>query len=287
MRQISVIVLFSLIVALSACSSETGKEASGKIKQAEIDKTEETMASGQEKSANKNDEINNKEDANAGKIQEESEIAEGPLYKLNENNWTIEPIDHASPRVVLLTIDDAPDTYALEMAETLKRLGAPAIFFVNGHFIDTPEEAKVLKAIHDLGFSIGNHTYSHPNLKKLPEKEQYKEIVGLNDRIEEIIGERPKFFRAPFGSNTDYSKKIARDEKMLLMNWTYGYDWEKDYQSKEALADIMVNSPYLVEGANLLMHDRQWTKDALQDIVKGIQNKGFEFVDPAKIQTVD
>ena len=40
----------------------------------------------------------------------------------------------------MLTIDDAPDKRALDMAKTLKDLDAPAIFFVNGHFIDTDEE---------------------------------------------------------------------------------------------------------------------------------------------------
>ncbi|SIC65311.1 Uncharacterised protein [Mycobacteroides abscessus subsp. abscessus] len=69
------------------------------------------------------------------------------------------------------------------------------------------------------------------------------------------------------------------------MNWTYGYDWEKDYQNKEALTDIMVNSPYLTDGANLLMHDRDWTNAALEGIVKGLQAKGYEIADPDRIQT--
>jgi peptidoglycan/xylan/chitin deacetylase (PgdA/CDA1 family) len=69
------------------------------------------------------------------------------------------------------------------------------------------------------------------------------------------------------------------------MNWSYGYDWEKEYQTPEALADIMVNTPYLKNGANLLMHDRQWTSQALEGIVKGIQEKGFTIVDPEEIET--
>ena len=36
----------------------------------------------------------------------------------------------------------------------------------------------------------------------------YAEIVELNDLIEEITGERPRFYRAPFGVNTDYSKEL-------------------------------------------------------------------------------
>lgn len=210
---------------------------------------------------------------------------EKPLYRINENNWSVEPIEDANAQVVLLTFDDAPDKQALAIANTLHELEVKAIFFVNGHFLDTEDEANVLREIHELGFTIGNHTFSHNSLKELTKEEQYNEIVALNDRVEEIIGERPKFFRAPFGLNTEESKNIVAEEKMLIMNWTYGYDWEKEYRNKESLADIMVNSPYLVDGANLLMHDRAWTSEALPEIIKGLQSKGFEIVDPATIQT--
>lgn len=208
-----------------------------------------------------------------------------PLYKMNEVTFAIEPITDANPKVVLLTIDDAPDRYSLEMAKTLKKLDVPAIFFVNGHFIHTAEKQQILKEIHQLGFEIGNHTQTHADLPSLSPEEQKEEIVSLNDMIEDIVGERPTFFRAPFGRNTDDSKEIVLNENMLLMNWTYGYDWVQQYMSEEAIAEIMVNTELLQNGANLLMHDRQWTSAGLEEIVKGIQAKGFEFVDPKTIQT--
>ncbi|MFL8935676.1 polysaccharide deacetylase family protein [Rossellomorea oryzaecorticis] len=217
--------------------------------------------------------------------EETEDVVQEPEYKINENNWSIEPIAGQNAKVVLLTIDDAPDKHALNMAEDLKAVNAPAIFFVNGHFLDTPEEKEVLKKIYDMGFMIGNHTYSHSSLPDLSPEEQKEEIVSVNELVESITGERPKFFRAPFGQNTDYSRQVAAEEKMALMNWTFGYDWNKEYQTKEAITDIMVNSPYLNNGANLLMHDRTWTSEALTDIVKGLREKGYETLDPTKIKT--
>src|SRR5699024_11257747 len=102
-------------------------------------------------------------------------------------------------------------------------------------------------------------THSHPNLQSISEEEQRHEIVHANDLIEEVIGERPRFFRAPFGANTDYTKQVAAEEGMVLTNWSYGYDWEAEYQDPAALADIMVNTEFLSDGSNLLMHDRAWT----------------------------
>jgi peptidoglycan-N-acetylglucosamine deacetylase len=34
------------------------------------------------------------------------------------------------------------------------------------------------------------------------------------------------------------------------------------------------------------MHDREWTNAALEDIINGIRNKGYEFINPALIKTL-
>lgn len=212
------------------------------------------------------------------------EIAK-PMYELN-TVWALVPIDEANPKAVLLTIDDAPDKRALDMAKTLKELDAPAVFFVNGHFIDTDEEKLVLREIYDMGFAIGNHTKTHANLNQSSEEQQREEILFVSDAVEGVTGERPKFFRAPFGVNTDFSRALVQDEGMLLMNWSYGYDWEKQYMDSAALTDIMVNTELLHDGANLLMHDREWTANALKGIVEGLRAKGYELIDPATIKGV-
>jgi len=275
------ILFFAAIFFLGGCGANEARQ--------EDDQNNEAVIS---EKLEKKEEINNQETEEVEKPDEQPaeestnpEPAQSiPEYKMRED-FSIQNINNPEEKIVLLTIDDAPDKNALAMAKLLKGLNVKAIFFVNGHFIDTPDEGEVLKQIHQMGFPIGNHTYNHNSLKDLTEEQQKVEIVSLNDRIEELIGERPHFFRAPFGMNTEYSKKLAAEEKMLLMNWTYGYDWEKAYQSKEALADIMVNTPLLRNGANLLMHDREWTSAALGDIVKGLQNKGYKIVDPYLIET--
>jgi peptidoglycan/xylan/chitin deacetylase (PgdA/CDA1 family) len=263
----------------SAEDSESNDE--GVPASAAEDKDEEETAEEDASSDNNNEsDTNDAEDVKDNKPQE-------PQYTVNTANSSIQPIGEANPEVVLLTIDDAPDYYALEMAKTLKELNVKAIFFVNGHFLLNEAEQAVLKEIYDMGFPIGNHTMNHKSLRQISEEEQYEEIVPLNDLVEEITGERPRFFRAPFGINTDYANELVEEEGMILMNWTYGYDWEKDYMNAEALADIMINTELLTSGANLLLHDREWTNDALEGIVKGLQDKGYEIVDPDLIGKAD
>ncbi|MEK4565469.1 polysaccharide deacetylase family protein [Alkalihalobacillus sp. FSL R5-0424] len=273
------------VLMLAACQTQADQQ----VDEAEVvqgqEQSEETNVDS-EADDNQEEEIES-EDQSEEQEAETTEQASNEIekeYKINDVIWTVEPIEEANPEVVLLTIDDAPDQHAVEMAETLKEKDVPAIFFVNGHFLTTDEEKERLKEIHNMGFEIGNHTATHPDLKAISEEEQREEIVSVSDQVEDIIGERPRFFRAPFGSNTDFSKELVAEEGMTLMNWTYGYDWESDYQSADALADIMVNNEFVQNGANLLMHDREWTNEALSDIVDGLRDKGYDFVDPHTIE---
>ncbi|MBY7143772.1 polysaccharide deacetylase family protein [Virgibacillus sp. NKC19-3] len=281
MKKRLIYMVIALLFVLSACGGND-ETASG-----DTDSSNEQENENREEQTEDNNQENKEEDTEEQEeADEKEEIAaesEEPEYKISED-WSVVPIDDANEEVVLVTIDDAPDEHALEMAETLDEMDADAIFFVNGHFLETTEEEEMLNEIHDMGFAIGNHTYSHATLPELSEEEQKEEIVSLNDRVEEIIGERPSFFRAPHGANTDYSTQVVEDEGMTVMNWSYGYDWDEQYMDKDALADIMVNTEFLGNGSNLLMHDREWTAAALSDIVNGLRDKGFEPVDPDLIQ---
>ncbi|RPF56139.1 polysaccharide deacetylase family protein [Aquisalibacillus elongatus] len=245
----------------------------------EPDKTEENN----DDKSESNEE--NKEDEEQKESQEsQEEENQKPQYYMNENGF-FKPIDDADSKVVLLTIDDAPDGHTLEMAETLKEYDAPAIFFVNGHFMDTEEEKEIVRKIHDMGFYIGNHTYSHVNLREVSKEEQKEEILKLNGIIEEVIGAKPTYFRPPFGANTDYARDFVKDQGMYWMNWSFGYDYFNDYMEADALEEIMLTTNLLVDGANILMHDREWTNEALPNILEGYQEQGFDFLDPALIIT--
>lgn len=299
MKRNKIIIVLSLFMALViflGCQEPT-KEANDdeQTNQAELNQdadknSDEDEPTIEDEDSDDSSAVNGKEDVVAEEPEEEQE----PLYQINQSNWAVEPIsEDADENVVLLTFDDTPEKYGLDIAHILDELDAPAIFFVNGHFIQTEEQQDMLREIHELGFAIGNHTYTHPNLGEISEEEQRKEIVELNDLIEEVIGERPRFFRAPHGVNTDFSEQLVEEEGMVLMNWTYGYDYFEPYMDAEKLAEAMITGEgpevdvdysLLRPGANLLMHDREWTKDALADIVTGLREQGYEMVDPDLIQ---
>lgn len=288
---LSMLIVIAMVFVLSACSNNATENDTNNQKENDTEETDNDNESVHEEGTNTEAD----EDKEPEEKEEEVVNQVDVEYEINENSSVI-PINDADEKVVLLTIDDAPDKHALEMANTLKDLDANAIFFVNGHFLNTDEQKETLKKIHEMGFVIGNHTMTHQNLTKVDEQTQSQEIVELSDKIEEIIGERPKFFRAPHGANTDFSRQLVKEEKMVLMNWTYGYDYFAPYQDAEKIKQAMISGegpevdvPYslLKPGANLLMHDRKWTNAALADIVTGLRDKGYTMVDPRAIKTIE
>lgn len=222
--------------------------------------------------------------------QAESDTAEAePIdyqYQINPDTFSVESIreeEAADEPLALLTFDDAPDGNALEIAHKLNERDVSAIFFVNGMYIESDEGKQALKEIHDMGFEIGNHTHTHANLQTISEEQQREEILKTNELVEEILGEKPRFFRAPHGANTEFTEQLVAEEDMVLMNWSFGYDFQPDYQTAEALTDITLNTELLSDGANILMHDRTWTNEAIVPILDGLKEKGFTFVDPKLI----
>src|SRR5437870_1813801 len=69
-------------------------------------------------------------------------------------------------KLVVLTFDDAVKSHRTFVAPLLKELGFQATFFVThgwmddtANFMDWQEIAE----IHQMGFEIGNHSWTHPN----------------------------------------------------------------------------------------------------------------------------
>src|SRR5690625_1470584 len=114
------IVLIGLVFLIAAChgkNEENTNKTTENKKEEEIEKESEYI----------NEETEEKNNSN----EEEKDEVE-PLYTINEEIWSLEPLkEETNSKVVLLTIDDAPDSHALEMAETLEALNVNAIFFVN------------------------------------------------------------------------------------------------------------------------------------------------------------
>lgn len=101
-------------------------------------------------------------------------------------------------KTVAVTFDDGPGAESTMMLlDGLKERNVRAAFFLVGENIKGHED--IVKRMHDEGHIIGNHTYTHVILTKIPQEKALEEIYNTNKIIEEITGEKVKYIRPPCG----------------------------------------------------------------------------------------
>ncbi|AZK49042.1 polysaccharide deacetylase family protein [Paenibacillus lentus] len=204
-------------------------------------------------------------------------------YHINKVYRVVPNTEGIEKKVVLLTFDDGPKEKAMleGMLDTLEKHEAKAIFFVNGYRVKSNPD--LLKLIHDRGQIIGNHSWDHIDLKKESADTARKQVEDVQQIVEEIIGESPRFFRPPFGSGNDTLHGIVEENDMIYMTWSNGsLDWDTKFKNKPdgIIKNVMEQ---LHPGSNILMHELPWTAEALDELLTRIKAEGYGFVDPHTI----
>lgn len=117
----------------------------------------------------------------------------------------------AQKREIALTIDDLPfvgeaKNFHLNMIiQTLKENEIPVTGFVIAREVE-PNNWSVLQKFHDAGFGLGNHTFSHQNLNRVPTQTYIQEIDSADKILTPLLTE-PKFFRYPYLAMSQGQKK--------------------------------------------------------------------------------
>lgn len=184
-----------------------------------------------------------------------------------------DPSDYG--KVIALTFDDGPNTDTTPLVlDKLEEHGVMASFFVIGNNI-TEDSAKVMKRAYDMGCDIQNHSQSHSDMTKLSAEEIKAEIDFTSDKVEEITGERPKFFRPPY---------IAVDQHMfdnIDMPFICGYgaeDYNNAVDIEQRVEKVLAQAK---DGGIILLHDMSGniqTVAALDKIIPALKEQGYEFV---------
>jgi peptidoglycan/xylan/chitin deacetylase (PgdA/CDA1 family) len=114
-----------------------------------------------------------------------------------------------------LTIDDGTSSEVVgAFAAFAKETGTRLTLFPNGCYRAWEENAPALRPLIDSGqVAVGNHTWSHPDLTMLGDREVAEEIGRNRDFLRTVFGVRDSpFFRPPFGARNERIDRIAADE---------------------------------------------------------------------------
>ena len=177
--------------------------------------------------------------------------------------------------IIALTFDDGPNTVITpQVLDLLEEYGAAASFFLIAQNI-TPESAEVVRRAKAMGCDIENHTLTHPFMDKLSLEEIRKEVDTCTEKIVEITGEAPKFFRPPFIA---VSKEMYDNIDMTFICGAGCEDWVPEVTAEQRAGRVLANAE---DGQIVLLHDMQWnqnTVDALKTILPELKKRGYEFV---------
>jgi peptidoglycan/xylan/chitin deacetylase (PgdA/CDA1 family) len=128
-------------------------------------------------------------------------------------------------RTMVLTFDDGPDPrYTPAILDTLAEYDVRAMFFVCGEM--AAAYPYLLARMADEGHVVGNHTWSHPLLTRLTRRRIRSEMSRTSDVIEDTYGERPRWFRAPYGAWNRAAFQLGAELGMEPLAWTLdSLDW--------------------------------------------------------------
>jgi cellulose synthase/poly-beta-1,6-N-acetylglucosamine synthase-like glycosyltransferase/peptidoglycan/xylan/chitin deacetylase (PgdA/CDA1 family) len=188
-------------------------------------------------------------------------------------------------RRIALTFDDGPDPrWTPRIAAALRRLHAPATFFVIGSKV--VRHPDLVRSLHRWGFEVGNHTFTHVDLASLPVWERRLQISLTERALDAAVGVGTRLIRPPYSSvpaavtpaqERAYADLASRGYVIVLSDLD-GDDWRRPGVG----AIVRAVTPGANQGGIVLLHDgggdRSQTLAAVERLVPSLRARGFRFV---------
>jgi len=187
--------------------------------------------------------------------------------------------------VVALTFDDGPDgIYTPRVLDVLREYGVPATFFLIGQ--NARQYPEVVRRIAEEGHIIGNHTWSHPDLRRTAPISLAGEMKWTEFILEATTGLRTTLMRPPYGAVNEETLKRLMELDYYILYWSVdSRDWEQ-----QCVDSILINTLLDTrEGAVILLHSagggqsRAATVEALPELIETLRMQGYRFVTVDKL----
>ena len=180
---------------------------------------------------------------------------------------------------IALTFDDGPSAkYTADILDYLKEEDVHATFFVVGSQARANPEL-VLREEEE-GHEIGNHTDSHPHLRKESPSALREEILSCERTVYELTETRTVLFRPPEGLCTEDISSLVGDLDYRIILWNIDTsDWADSMA--EQIASMILET--VQSGDIILFHDSVSRKDsqtlrALKAVIPALKERGYRFV---------
>ncbi len=198
------------------------------------------------------------------------------LFRTYDTYFVSTPIE--GEKTLFLTFDEGYENgYTAKILDVLKEYKVPAAFFVTGPYLK--EESELVKRMVEEGHIVGNHTIHHPSMPTVFDNEVLaKEMLDLDRQFYEMTGQNMKYMRPPRGEYSERTLALSANLGYKTVLWSFAYkDWETDQQKGAQYAYDSV-TPYLHDGAILLLHAvSSDNAEALPRIIQYARDNGYTF----------
>ena len=161
-----------------------------------------------------------------------------------------------------------------QLIDIMGQYNVKATFFVVGDWVDRYPES--VKALHDAGHEIMNHSNTHAHLPQLSAQQITDDLNACNDKIEAVTGVRPTLIRLPYGDYDDNSIRTIRSMGMEPIQWDVdSLDW-KDLSAADITKRV---TSKVCPGSIVLFHNAaKHTPEALPGIIECLLQEGYTFI---------
>jgi cellulose synthase/poly-beta-1,6-N-acetylglucosamine synthase-like glycosyltransferase/peptidoglycan/xylan/chitin deacetylase (PgdA/CDA1 family)/spore germination protein YaaH len=205
------------------------------------------------------------------------------------------------PNHVALSFDDGPDPkWTPKILDVLKHKGAHATFMLIGD--EAQQNIGLMQRIVREGNEVGNHTYTHPDISEISQRQLDLE-VDLTERLfASKLGVMPLYFRPPYDideePDTDDQAapvyRIQQDGLTIVGNKIDTDDWdERIRKTPQEIAQSVLDQLNRMKikpqfrGSVILLHDgggnRQATVDALPVLIDTLRQHGYSIVQVSQL----
>ena len=175
---------------------------------------------------------------------------------------------------IALTFDDGPGPYTGRILGVLRRYHAAATFFVVGNRIRYWPKLPAWEAA--IG-AVGDHTWSHADLRLLSGSAARAEIDRARAAIEAATHGDVRLFRTPYGDDPAWLGHALAARALLEIRWSVD---PSDYLPGTTAAKLLRRAePGLKPGAIVLLHDlKPVTLQALPKLLQAIRARHLHAV---------
>ncbi len=182
---------------------------------------------------------------------------------------------------IALTFDDGPTPVSTSrLVRVLLQERVPATFFMNG--------AKVRRSPHTVryvdrsGFTIGNHTWSHPELPRLSGRQIRGQVLRTGAELRRLGVDTGPLMRPPYGAINARVAREVRSVGLVPVLWTVdSRDWSGGSARQIARRILAQLRPY--QKNIVLQHDgvenSPASVSAVRIVIRAARARGYCFSD--------